>query len=164
LANIQPRQGMLRKKTVSKFEISEPTLISSTSNVDTIDLPEGASLKNGMDEIPPMPTSNPKRKGARKIFGLGRGEANDEALNYGNYGRSKTPDPWMSRAPTEPNMDALRSPRGFPERPGMPPPGYENHSSPAIQQYGYAPSNTSPERIERSPVPHHHVGMEGGMF
>ncbi|KAB8338733.1 hypothetical protein FH972_021678 [Carpinus fangiana] len=34
-------------KTVFKSDISEPTLLSSTSNVDTVDLPAGASLRNG---------------------------------------------------------------------------------------------------------------------
>lgn len=33
---------------VQKSEISEPTLISATSNVDTVELPEGATLMNGM--------------------------------------------------------------------------------------------------------------------
>jgi len=61
---------LLRKKTVSKAEISEPTLISSTSTVDTVDLPPGASLKNGMDEIrAPAP---PRRSRTQKLFNFGR--------------------------------------------------------------------------------------------
>ncbi|KAK4553560.1 hypothetical protein LTR86_009356 [Recurvomyces mirabilis] len=167
---IQPRQGMLRKRNVSKFDISEPTLISATSNVDTVDLPEGASLKNGMDSAPPLPPINPKRRGARKIFGMGRSDMSDDAQNYGNYGRSKTPDPWMSRSTTEPDFEAARSPRGFhhakQQRPGlMPQHGFENHSSPAIPQYGgFTPDPTSPERRVRSPVPQQHATMDGGMF
>jgi len=178
---IQPRQGALRKKTISKSSISEPTLISSTSNVDTVDLPEGASLKNGMDDTtpPPVPPINPKRRGARKLFGLGRGggggggggDMSDDAYNYGNYGRSKTPDPWMVHSTPEPDFDMAAT------RPNtqhhnnvaraMPTQGFDNHSTPALQQYGFsppAPIAASPERVERSPIPQKHGAMEGGMF
>ena len=161
---IQPRQGLLRKRTVSKHTISEPTLISSTSNVDTVDLPEGASLKNGMDEPPPVPPINPKRRGARKMFGLGRSEMSDDALNYGNFGRSKTPDPWMTRATPEPDFAAGLDARQVSNGRGVPQQGYGNHSTPALQQYGYQPGAASPERVERSPLPQHHGSMEGGMF
>ncbi|KAK5117956.1 hypothetical protein LTR62_004000 [Meristemomyces frigidus] len=156
MSTIQPRQGGLRKRTVSKWDISEPTLISATSNVDTVELPEGASLKNGLEPAPPLPPINPKRRGARKIFGIGRSEMSDAAQNYGNYGRSKTPDPWMSRSTTEPDFDSVaaatrRSPRGGPghssfSRPGVMPSQqagrFENHSSPAIPQYAgvYTPT------------------------
>lgn len=37
-----------RKPTISKQDISEPTLIASTNTSTTIDLPEGASLQNGL--------------------------------------------------------------------------------------------------------------------
>lgn len=73
--------NLLRKKTVSKAEISEPTLISSTSNVDTVDLPPGASLKNGMDEPPPLPPVNPRRRRTQKLFGFGRDGASDEHVD-----------------------------------------------------------------------------------
>ena len=168
LPTIQPRKGMLRKKTVSKFEISEPKLIHSTSNVDTIDLPEGASLQNGMDEVaaaaaaaPPVPPINPRRRGTHKMFSKSRSRGlSDEAYNYG---RSKTPDPWMTtRATPEPDFDAVRDPHSRPVFSE-----FQNHSSPAVQQYTYAPTATSPERVERSPLPQHHFAqphMEGGMF
>ena len=52
------RSGQHRKQSINKQDISEPTFISSTSSVDTIDLPLGASLKNGM-ESPSSPTSPP---------------------------------------------------------------------------------------------------------
>ncbi|KAF2457910.1 hypothetical protein BDY21DRAFT_19030 [Lineolata rhizophorae] len=65
-----------RKKSINKHDISEPTLISSTSNVDTIELPPGASLKNGIDEQPPpVPPINPRRR----RFGFGRTENYDNS-------------------------------------------------------------------------------------
>ncbi|KKA21232.1 hypothetical protein T310_4738 [Rasamsonia emersonii CBS 393.64] len=51
----------LPKKTVDKSQISEPTFVSSTSNVPTVGLPPGASLSNGM-EAPPVPPMNPRRR------------------------------------------------------------------------------------------------------
>ncbi|KAK4542595.1 hypothetical protein LTR36_006643 [Oleoguttula mirabilis] len=163
---IQPRSGVLRKKTISKMSISEPTLISSTSNVDTVDLPEGASLKNGMDSPPPVPPINPKRRATRKVFGLARSGVSDDAQNYGNHGRSKTPDPWMSRVTPEPDFSVSRAVRQASDgRPGIhPQQGFENHSTPALLQYGVPQPAGSPERVERSPVPQHHAAMEGGMF
>lgn len=41
-------RGRGRKPTISKADISEPTLIASTSAVTTVDLPPGASLQNGL--------------------------------------------------------------------------------------------------------------------
>jgi hypothetical protein len=66
-----PSGRSARKRTITKQDISEPTLVSSTSNVVTIDLPPGASLKNGMEDAPPIPPINPRRRGPRKLFGLG---------------------------------------------------------------------------------------------
>ncbi|EMC93031.1 hypothetical protein BAUCODRAFT_271026 [Baudoinia panamericana UAMH 10762] len=165
---IQTRQGMLRKRTVSKATISEPTLISMTSTVDTVALPAGASLKNGMDEIPAVPAL-PKRKSNRKLFTRTRTEdtMSQAAKNYSNYGRSKTPDPWM-RTPPEPEFEVVRGPRGF--RPGFTAPyqavqqAFENQSSPSLPQYALRQAPTSPERIERSPLPQNRVVVEGGMF
>jgi hypothetical protein len=53
-----------RKRSIQKSDIGEPRLISTTSVIDTISLPPGASLKNGMDEVnaPPVPPINPMRK------------------------------------------------------------------------------------------------------
>ena len=167
MPTIQPRTGILRKKTISKASISEPTLISSTSNVDTVDLPEGASLRNGMDSPPPpLPPINPRRLGARKVFGLGRSNISDDAMKYGNYGRSKTPDPWMSRNVPEPDFSFMSGDRHVSEgRPNIhPQQGLANHSTPALQQYGSQPPVRSPERVERSPVSNSHGAMDGGMF
>lgn len=56
-----------RKRSINKHEISDPTFISSTSSVGTVDLPPGASLSNGMEypplgHPPPVPPLNPRRK------------------------------------------------------------------------------------------------------
>ena len=81
---IVPPVPAARKRSVNKSEISEPTFMSSTSSVSTVDLPPGASLRNGMggsDEQdsapPPVPMFNPRRmkggKGAgARGGGLGR--------------------------------------------------------------------------------------------
>ncbi|TKA21951.1 hypothetical protein B0A50_08647 [Salinomyces thailandicus] len=159
---LQPRSVPLRKKTISKSDISEPTLVSSTSNVDTIDLPDGASLKNGIDAAPPLPPLNPKRRGTRKLFGLGRSEVSDDASNPGNYGRSKTPDPWMSRATAESDLSASRGVRR-PSDGRFAPQGFENSSTPALQQYGLPSGPASPERVQRSLLPQNGP-MDGGMF
>lgn len=69
-----------RKRSVNKSDISEPTFMSSTSTVVTVALPQGASLKNGMEGgegAPPVPPINPRRKrGGLKgeVVLLGRGE------------------------------------------------------------------------------------------
>ncbi|KAK8194267.1 hypothetical protein M8818_007455 [Zalaria obscura] len=74
---------LLRKKTVLKSEIGDPVLVSSTSNVDTVDLPPGASLRNGMDDVdagapPAVPSMNPRRRKTQRLFGFGRDGAQDE--------------------------------------------------------------------------------------
>ncbi|MCJ1337997.1 hypothetical protein MMC09_003281 [Bachmanniomyces sp. S44760] len=56
-----------RKRSVNKHDISEPTFVSATSSVSTVNLPPGASLSNGMDRVnqanvPPVPPLNPRRK------------------------------------------------------------------------------------------------------
>lgn len=50
--------ALRRKKTINKADISEPTLISSTSNVDTIDLDKAAK----MVQPPMVPPLNPRRR------------------------------------------------------------------------------------------------------
>jgi hypothetical protein len=66
-----------RKQSIKKSDIGEPRLISTTSVIDTVDLPAGASLQNGLDDLqysaPPLPTMNP----LRRKFGFGR-SASDE--------------------------------------------------------------------------------------
>jgi hypothetical protein len=77
IPNLKPRGELLRKKNINKFDISEPTLVSSTSNIDTVDLPPGASLKNGMDEIYALEQQSVATR-RRKLFGFGRESASQE--------------------------------------------------------------------------------------
>lgn len=63
-----------RNNSINKQDISEPTFISCTSTVDTVELPPGASLRNGMDEVdfassaPPIPARDSRRKRTPKFF------------------------------------------------------------------------------------------------
>ena len=69
-----------RKYSVNKQDISEPTFVSCTSSVDTVNLPPGASLSNGMDDPsptreqpPPIPARDSRRKRTQTFLqGLGR--------------------------------------------------------------------------------------------
>ncbi|KAJ8110615.1 hypothetical protein OPT61_g6582 [Boeremia exigua] len=92
------RQGMLRKKSIAKSEISEPVFVSTTSVIDTVSLPAGASLKNGTDSFvpPPVPPINPMRR----RFGFGRSDSEKS-----------------SDGPTShPDLDAPRVPYAEPTR------------------------------------------------
>ena len=63
-----------RGRSINKQDISEPTFISTTSTFDTVDLPPGASLSNGMDEVslpnsaPPIPSRDSRRKRTPNLF------------------------------------------------------------------------------------------------
>lgn len=74
-AQTSPRHATRhRSGSINKQDISEPTFISCTSTVDTVELPPGASLRNGMDEVdmsssaPPIPTRDSRRKRAPNFF------------------------------------------------------------------------------------------------
>ncbi|KUJ20727.1 uncharacterized protein LY89DRAFT_547074, partial [Mollisia scopiformis] len=68
-----------RKRSINKADISEPRFISSTSRVDTVNLPPGSSLKNGLEiHAPPIPPVNPRRRQTRGMFGLGRKDDYEE--------------------------------------------------------------------------------------
>ncbi|KAF1978461.1 hypothetical protein BU23DRAFT_450057 [Bimuria novae-zelandiae CBS 107.79] len=74
-----PKVGTLRKKSIAKADIGEPMFVSTTSVIDTVNLPLGASLKNGMEAPPPpVPPINPRRR-----FGFGRAENRDPAVHAG---------------------------------------------------------------------------------
>lgn len=158
----------LRKKTVSKYDISEPTLVCSTSSIDVVDLPEGASLKNGMEDPPPIPPINPKRRATRGIFNMGRNHSDESTSSFGSRSgsRSKTPEPWLGRTVTEPILSfeqtrGIRSGSGSsPRKPNPMRPSFDQ--SPGMHQQGFAPNGGSPERVLRSPAPP--VAMDGGMF
>ncbi|KAL1301765.1 hypothetical protein AAFC00_005963 [Neodothiora populina] len=55
---VRPTGSLLRKKTITKADIGEPTLISSTSNVDTVDLPTARTIV----QPPLIPALNPRRR------------------------------------------------------------------------------------------------------
>jgi hypothetical protein len=72
-----------RKRSIQKSDISEPRLISTTSVIDTVDLPAGASLRNGLDDLhnaPPVPPINPRRR----MFGFRRSSEDDKDDFPGN--------------------------------------------------------------------------------
>ncbi|KAF1352368.1 hypothetical protein BDV97DRAFT_349297 [Delphinella strobiligena] len=54
----RPVGSLLRKKTINKADIGEPRLISSTSNVDTVDLPTARTIV----QPPLIPVLNPRRR------------------------------------------------------------------------------------------------------
>lgn len=72
-----------RKRSINKYEISEPTLISSTSRITTVNLPPGSSLQNGIEphSAPPIPPVNPRRRQTRTMFGFSRKDELDEHLH-----------------------------------------------------------------------------------
>ncbi|KAH7139005.1 hypothetical protein B0J11DRAFT_32715 [Dendryphion nanum] len=77
---IIPSAGTLRKKSINKADISDPIFLSTTSVIDTVNLPAGASLKNGNDAPPPVPPINPMRR----RFGFGRSPTDDPAIHAPN--------------------------------------------------------------------------------
>jgi len=144
------RSVPLRKKTINKHEISEPVaLLSSTSQVGTVDLPVGASLKNGMDSSPPpLPPVNPRRRATRKLFGMGRSDSEEASTQEHDIGRSKTPDPWG----TAPQVNRLRN-TSNPPRPF--------DSTPALQQYGMEQSGPPTRQFSNARSPH--MGEHSGV-
>ena len=67
------RHHYRRKESINKHDISEPIFRSCTSSVDVVELPPGASLKNGMEPPPPIPPLNPRRKRTQTLLqALGR--------------------------------------------------------------------------------------------
>lgn len=69
-----------RKRSVNKHHISDPSFLSCTSSVDTVELPPEASLRNGMDSppsptkaAPPIPARDSRRKRTQTLLqALGR--------------------------------------------------------------------------------------------
>lgn len=93
-----PGHTGLQKRPINKLQISEPTLLSSTSNVPTIGLPPGASLSNGM-ETPPVPPMNPRRRRqttTQTILGALKGEKQEtqesSPSEYASSGRGTPAD------------------------------------------------------------------------
>lgn len=172
-STVQPmiRQGMLRKKSIAKSDISEPVFLSTTSVIDTVNLPAGASLKNGIEhDAPPVPPINPMRK----RFGFGRSGAE----SHNPYDPAIQPGFETPRAPyAEPvrtnSSDALPT-QAVPARNKLRKTSSEGKSlrgqaqaqtgpSPALPQGGFAGRNNSPPRpMHEQPVAQR--PMDGAMF
>lgn len=88
----KPTGSNLKKRNVSKYEISEPTLISSTSNVETVDLPPGASLKNGLTPAPLAPLK-PRRQRTMRLFKFGHDGAADADTHESSAAANAKPMP-----------------------------------------------------------------------
>lgn len=98
-----------RKGSINKHEISEPRFVSSTSSVDTVNLPENASLRNGMDSppyqngsmnAPPIPARDSRRKRTHTLLqAFGRVEKPEPSPTfYTPQSRSSEPDPYEERS------------------------------------------------------------------
>lgn len=100
------RPGYPRKRSVNKQDISEPTFVSCTSSVDTINLPPGASLSNGMDAPsptrgppPPIPVRDSRRKRTHTFFqALGRTEKSAETTSTEPTPSPREDDPYEERS------------------------------------------------------------------
>ncbi|KAE8158762.1 hypothetical protein BDV40DRAFT_291523 [Aspergillus tamarii] len=92
--------GGLQKRPVDKYQISEPTFVSTTSNVPTVGLPPGASLTNGMT-TPPVPPMNPRRRRqttTQTILGAIRGDKYESQYAPSQYAPSIAPSTAPSTA------------------------------------------------------------------
>ena len=95
------RPGNPRKRSVNKQDISEPTFVSCTSSVDTVNLPPGASLSNGMDAPsptrgppPPIPVRDSRRKRTHFLQALGRAEKPGETTSTEPTPSPREDDPY----------------------------------------------------------------------
>ncbi|KAK4867672.1 hypothetical protein LT330_001182 [Penicillium expansum] len=71
--------GSLLKRPVNKKQISEPTFVSSTSNVPLVGLPAGSALPSP-GSAPPLPPMNPRRRrgtATQTILGAFKSDKND---------------------------------------------------------------------------------------
>ncbi|CAI7566455.1 unnamed protein product [Penicillium glandicola] len=72
-------QGSLLKRPVNKKQISEPTFVSSTSNVPLVGLPPGAAMPSPTS-APPVPPMNPRRRrgtATQTILGAFKSDKNE---------------------------------------------------------------------------------------
>ena len=161
---VQPmiRQGMLRKKSIAKSDISEPVFVSTTSVIDTVSLPPGASLKNGIEPAaPPVPPINPMRK----RFGFGRQESDNAPLEaprapYAEPTRTNSSDALHSQIPQPRNRLRKTSSEGKSLHAKA---HVQPSVSPALPQGGFADRNNSPPRpINNRPIAQQ--PMNGAMF
>lgn len=157
--------GTLRKKSIAKSDISEPVFISTTSVIDTVNLPPGASLKNGMEPAPPpLPPINPMRR----RFGLDRSKTHDPASHAG-LGAPHAPFTDPQRANSS---DALPSQTSLP-RQRLRKTSSEGKSlhgiaaaqtggSPALPPGPFGRNNSPPRPINEHPIAQRN--MDGAMF
>ncbi|KAL1606888.1 hypothetical protein SLS59_002586 [Nothophoma quercina] len=146
---VQPliRQGMLRKKSIAKSEISDPVFLSTTSVVDTVSLAD-ASLKNGAGSFvpPPVPPINPMRR-----MGFGRSDS-DKSDGPTSHPDSQTPQP---RNRLRKSSSESKSLHGMTQGqtgavPAMPPTSF------------VARNNSAPRPINEQPIAQQN--MDGAMF
>jgi hypothetical protein len=170
-STVQPmlRQGMLRKKSVAKSDISEPVFVSTTSVIDTVNLPAGASLKNGIEyDAPPVPPINPMRK----RFGFGRSGAEshnpyDPAIQPG-YDAPRAPyaEPTRTNSsdalPSQSSQSKTRLRKTSSEGKSLRGPAQPG-PSPALPQGGFVSRNNSPPRPSHEPAVAQRP-MDGAMF
>ncbi|KAL9584048.1 MAG: hypothetical protein Q9212_002347 [Teloschistes hypoglaucus] len=92
-----------RNQSINKQDISEPIFKSSTASVDVVDLPPGASLKNGMDYSfrPPIPPLNPARRKRTQTLlqALGRLEKSHPVPSSSQTRQVIANDPYGDRSP-----------------------------------------------------------------
>ena len=100
------RPGNQHKRSVNKQDISEPTFVSCTSSVDTVNLPPGASLSNGMDATsptrgppPPIPMRDSRRKRTQTFLqALARSEKAPEMTSTEPAPSPQEDDPYEERS------------------------------------------------------------------
>ncbi|CAI7613373.1 unnamed protein product [Penicillium viridicatum] len=83
--------GSLQKRPVNKKQISEPTFVSSTSNVPLVGLPPGSALPSPIS-APPVPPMNPRRRrgtATQTILGAFKSDKSDK----GDLSRVASPAP-----------------------------------------------------------------------
>jgi hypothetical protein len=136
----QGRIPAARKRSVNKSEISEPTLLSMTSRITTVNLPPGASLSNGSNQsAPPVPPINPRRRQTRTMFGALTGRSaealpipslpiqnhsNEEFINFSaDEGESKRPRQKLRKSSSEGGNLNVRGRAAFAAQPSPALPG-----------------------------------------
>lgn len=187
--HIKSKANASRRRNVTKFDISEPVLISSTSNVETVDLPTGASLRNG-DVLPAQHSSGkPRRQRTLRIFQrFGHDGTSEMEQSRSPDGTSKLhPVPQLlssngqysasqGASPISAPESAEASPVGYVPSPHGPSPAPSAAASRKPSLAGQATASSpdtpmSPDRRMMSPPqppatqqPAAHVGADGGMF
>jgi hypothetical protein len=170
---VQPtiRQGMLRKKSIAKSEISEPVFLSTTSVIDTINLPAGASLKNGSEPFvtPPVPPINPMRR----RFGFGRSDSeksNDGPTSHPDLDAARGPYAEAARtSPSDTPVSQIPQPRNRLRKTSSESKSLHGMAQgqpgavPAMPPAGFlARNNSAPRPINEQPMAQQN--MDGAMF